>query len=229
MTQHGEAAQFDVAPPQDSSLISPPVSRLDNPTEQATVLRGQEAWHRLGGDHCWEDWRQVGAALVIGRNGAMREAGVNRPAGRRYNAVFAAWLVKYGFQNLDKGDRYRLFAVMDHLQEIEIWRATITPTERLRLNHPSSVFRKWKSANAISQNRLNPIKMCREENRALQQEILRLRQECERLAGDRWEPADRPEEIASAMVAKLGRNQAAAVAGAIFKAVESNVADEPLR
>jgi len=179
---------------------------LDNPTdrEQSTILHGQEAWRRLGRDHTWEDWRQVGAALLIGRSGAMREAAVNRPAGRRYNVVFAAWLKKCGFENLDKADRSRLLAVMDHLHEIETWRATLTPAQRLRLNHPSAVFRKWKSANAISQNR---------------------RRECERFDGDRWEPADPPEAIATAMIAKLTRSKAAAVASAILKALEGKVAE----
>ena len=209
MSQNGETEELDRAQPQDISLIAGPVNRLDNPTdrEQSTILHGQEAWHRLGRDHTWEDWKQVGAALVIGRSGAMREAGVNRPVGRRYNAAFAAWLEEFGFENLDKADRSRLFAVIDHLQQIETWRATLTPPERFRLNHPSAVFRKWKSANAISQNqnsRLSPIKKCRE---------------------DRWEPADRPEDIAAAMIAKLGSNKAAAVAGAILKALEGKVAE----
>ena len=230
MSQNGETEELDKVQPQDISLITGPVNRLDNPTdrEQSTILHGQEAWHRLGRDHSWEDWRHVGAALLIGRSGAMREAGVNRPVGRRYNVVFAAWLNKFGFENLDKADRSRLFAVMDHLHEIETWRATLTPTQRLRLNHPSAVFRKWKSANAISQNqnsRLSPIKKCREENSALKQEIFRLCRECERFAGDRWEPADRPEDIATAMVAKLNRNKAAAVAAAILKALEGKAAE----
>ena len=136
-----------------------------------------------------------------------REAGVNRPVGRRYNVVFAAWLKKFGFENLDKADRSRLFAVMDHLHEIETWRATLMPTQRLRLNHPSAVFRRWKSANAMSQNQnssLSPIKKSRE---------------------DRWDPADRPEDIATAIIAKLSRNKAAAVAGAILKALEGKVAE----
>jgi hypothetical protein len=215
--------------PQDISLITGPVNRLDNPTdrEQSTIVHGQQAWHRLDRDHTWENWRHVGAALLIGRSRAMREAGVNRPAGRRYNVVFAAWLNKFAFENLDKADRSRLFAVMGHLHEIETWRATLTATQRLRLNHPSAVFRKWKSANAISQNpnsRLSPIKKCREENRALKQEIFHLRRECERFGGDRCEPADRPEDIATAMVAKLGRNKAEALAGAILKALEGKVA-----
>jgi hypothetical protein len=206
VSQNGETEELDKAQPQDIFLITGPVNRLDNPTdrEQSAILYGQEAWHRLGRDHTWEDWKQVGAALLIGRSGAMHNAGVNRPVGRRYNAVFAAWLKKFGFENLDKADRSRLFVVMDHLDEIETWRATITPAQRLRLNHPSAVLRKWKSANAISQNR---------------------RRECERFAGDRWEPADRPEDIATALVAKLGRNKAAAVAGAILKALEGKVAE----
>jgi hypothetical protein len=200
---------------------------LDNPTDR-TILHGQQAWHRLGRDHSLENWRHVGAALLIGRSWAMREAGVNRPVGRRYNILFAAWLNKFGFENLDKADRSRLFAVMDHLPEIEAWRATLTPTERLRLNHPSAVLRKWKSANAISQNRnsrLSPLKKCREDTVALKQEIFRLRQECERLGGDCWQPADRPEDIATAMVAKLSTNKAAAVAAAILKALEGKVAE----
>jgi hypothetical protein len=196
--------------PQDISLITGPVNRLDNPTdhEQSTILQGQQAWHGLRHDHSCADWTQVGAAVVIGRSGAMREAAVNRPVGRRYNVLFAAWLKQFDFENLDKTDRSRLFAVMDHLEEIEAWRATLTPAERLHLIHPSTVLRKWKSANAISPNqnsRLSPIKQCRQENSALQQGILRLREDCEPVAGDRWQPADRPEDIATAMLAKLGR------------------------
>jgi hypothetical protein len=225
VSQNGQAAQFDDPQPQDISLISLPVSRLDNPTdqEQATVLHGQEAWDRLRHGQTWEDWKRVGAAHLIGRSRAMHEAGVNRPVGHRYNAAFAAWLKKFGFQDLDKGDRYRLFVVMDHLQEIETWRATLTPTERLRLNHPSAALRKWRSAIAISGNqncRLSPIEKCRQETSTLKQEIFRLRRECERFGGDLWDPADRPEDIATVMVAKLSKNKAAAVANAILKVLK---------
>jgi hypothetical protein len=230
MSQNGETEELDKAQPQDISLTPGSVKRLDNPTdrEQSTIVDGQEAWHRLGRDHSWENWTHVGAALLIGRSGAMRQAGVNRPVGRRYNVVFAAWLNKFGFENLDKADRSRLFSVMDHLHEIETWRATLTPKQRLRLNHPSAVFRNWKSAHASSPNQnsgLSPIKKCQKENSALKQEIFRLRQQCECFGGDRWQPADRPEDVATAIVAKLSRNKAAAVAGAILQALEGKVAE----
>jgi hypothetical protein len=225
MSENGETEELDNAQPQDISLTPGSVKRLDNPTdrEQSTIVDGQEAWHRLGRDHSWENWRHVGAALLIGRSGAMHNAGVNRPVGRRYNVLFAAWLKQFGFENLDKADRSRLFAAMDHLEEIDAWRASLTPTERLRLNHPSAVFRNWKSAHAIAPNqnsRLSPIKKFREENTALKQEILRLRRECERFGGDLWDPADRPEDIATVMVAKLSKNKAAAVGSAILKVLK---------
>jgi hypothetical protein len=224
VSQNGDA-QFDDIQPHDISSISLPASRWDNPTnqEQAAVQVGQEAWGRLRHDQTWEDWKHVGAAHLIGRSWAMHEAGVNRPVGHRYKAAFAAWLKKFGFENLDKTDRWRLFVVMDHLQEIEAWRATLTPTERLRLNHPSAVLRKWKSAKAVSPNqnrRLSPIEKCRRENGALKQENLRLRRECERFGGDLWDPADRAEDIATVMVAKLSKTKAAAVACAIRNALK---------
>jgi hypothetical protein len=52
-----------------------------------------------------------------------------------------------------------------------------------------------------------------------------LREDCEPVAGDRWQPADWPEDIATAMLAKLSRDNAAAVAGAILKALKEKIAD----
>lgn len=46
---------------------------------------------------------------------------------------------------MDKGDRSRLYQVMDNLPQIEEWRQTITLAERLKLNHPNAVLRKWKA------------------------------------------------------------------------------------
>jgi hypothetical protein len=93
------------------------VGRLDqsNLSADETVRRGQHAWVRVRGDHTWADWLQVGAALVTGRTEAMREARVNEPVGHNYNTAFGTWLQRYGFETIDKGDRARLFKVMDRL------------------------------------------------------------------------------------------------------------------
>src|SRR6516164_6904628 len=125
---------------------------LDNPTHPAespeiTAIRhGQEAWCRLRAGSTWADWVVVGTAHVFGRATAMRDGHINRPKGRSYNAAFSAWQKKFGFADLDKGDRSRLFDVMDHLNEINAWLQKLPQNERLRLNHPSSIWRRWKAA-----------------------------------------------------------------------------------
>jgi hypothetical protein len=94
----------------------------------------------------WNDWLKVGEALQVGREWAMNQAGTNQAVGKAYNMAFGEWLAKYKLGDMDKGDRSRLFTVMDNLPMIEQWRQTLTQTERFKLNHPNAVWRKWKAA-----------------------------------------------------------------------------------
>jgi hypothetical protein len=114
--------------------------------ERDRVCRqGTEAWRRLKKEKSWGDWLKVGEALQVGREWAMNQAGANRPWGKGYNTAFGEWLMKYKLDDMDKGDRSRLFDVMDNLPQIEEWRQTLAMTERLRLNHPNAVLRKCKA------------------------------------------------------------------------------------
>jgi hypothetical protein len=114
---------------------------LDSPTyvisDDKEIREGQEAWSRLKKHMSWSDWTSVGRAHLKGRQAAMREANTNEPTGRRYNQIFGEWLTRHGFDDIDKGDRSRLFEVMEHLDEIETWLATLPTSNRLRLNHAS--------------------------------------------------------------------------------------------
>jgi hypothetical protein len=114
--------------------------------QRQVCTAGSKAWVRLKKNKTWSDWLAVGAALQVGREWAMRSAGVNKPEGKGYNQCFGEWLTEYGLDDMDKGDRSRLFNVMDNLPAIEEYRKTLTTTERLKLNHPSTVWRKWKSS-----------------------------------------------------------------------------------
>jgi len=106
--------------------------------------QGQEAWKNLQNEQNYNDWIKVGEALQIGRTQAMAEAGVNTPSGKGYNIAFGKWLKKYQLDTMDSGDRTRLFDVMANKVPIEEWRAGLTLPERLKLNHPNSIWRKWK-------------------------------------------------------------------------------------
>lgn len=107
---------------------------------------GTEAWKRLKKTKDYNDWLKVGEALTVGREWAMNQAQTNKPEGKAYNMAFGEWMERYKLGDMDKGDRSRLFQVMEALPQIEEWRRTLTMTERLKLNHPNAVLRKWKAA-----------------------------------------------------------------------------------
>jgi hypothetical protein len=124
------------------------LTRGQQKDRETHIKQGQESWQRHihKGDATWNDWMAIGAALLIGRQDAMAAAETEQPIGSRYNFEFGSWLARHHFDNIDKGDRSRLIEVIDNLPAIEAWRATLTQTARLRLNHPSSILRKWKAA-----------------------------------------------------------------------------------
>jgi hypothetical protein len=113
------------------------------------VRQGRAAWARLKKDKSWQDWLAVGEALLVGRELAMREAGTNSPTGKGYAYAFSDWLAENKLDDMDPSDRAKLFKVMDELPGIEQWRSTLTRTERLKLNHPTTVWRNYQKATEI--------------------------------------------------------------------------------
>ena len=146
---------------------------------------------------------------MIGRHKAMIEAGVNQPIGRRYNEAFGAWQREFGFENLDKGDRARLFEVMGHLAKIEAWLATLTTSERLRLNHPTTVLRKWKGSTVVpdpnATPKPSPYAQLKDAHAQLIEENHRLQHRIEAADGDLWKTTDTAADIAGVMVAAVAR------------------------
>ena len=150
---------------------------LDSPTyvisDDKEIREGQEAWSRLKKHMSWSDWTSVGRAHLKGRQAAMREANTNEPTGRSYNQIFGEWLTRHGFDDIDKSDRSRLFEVMEHLDEIETWLATLPTSNRLRLNHPATVLRKWRAKTQTSTRSRKPSPKAAHRSAALQVQQLR--------------------------------------------------------
>ena len=191
------------AGPEVSEVEVLPDDRLDNPTEEEAIRLGIAAWDRLRGNSTFADWIVVGAAHRFGRTTAMHDARTNKPEGGGYNAAFAAWARKFGFADLDKGDRARLFNVMDNLKEIGAWLDKLPLKERLRLNHPSSIWRRWKAATAENKNseqKVSPQQMLKDELVRLQEDNDRMKREIERGGGDLWNCNDRPRDIARIVI-----------------------------
>jgi hypothetical protein len=183
------------------------LSRTTDP-DQTVIVLAKAAWHRLKKGSTFEDWKQVGAAHVIGRTAAMSEAHVNKPEGRNYNVAFGRWQQQCGFEDLDKAARSRLFEMMDHLAKIEAWRATLTVTQRLDLNHPTAIVRRWKAATVVPDPNAPPKvsrqQQVKDELIRLQEDNDRMRREIERGGGDLWTVDDTSKDIAHIMIKKLG-------------------------
>lgn len=110
---------------------------------------GQLAWGQLKKSKDWNLWLVVGEAMSTGRTMAMKGAGTNKPEGRGYNELFSQWLNRYKLNEIDKVTRSHLLLVMENKIEIEEYRATLTLTERMRLNHPSTMLRHWRKATQV--------------------------------------------------------------------------------
>ena len=106
---------------------------------------GREALDRLNTGRDWSDWLKVGAALAAGRTEAMEIANTNGPKGRKYNRAFGDLLKdeQLGTDRLDSATRNQLLQIEENKSAIEEWRETLHPTQRLKLNHPSAVWRNW--------------------------------------------------------------------------------------
>jgi hypothetical protein len=106
-----------------------------------------EAFERIRTGQHWRDWTLVAAGFEAGRARAMREAGTNEPAGRRYNERFGDWMTAQRWpREIDKATRNHLLWVADHLPQLEAWRETLPASIRDAWNYPTTVKRQYARA-----------------------------------------------------------------------------------
>jgi hypothetical protein len=178
-------------PPVTPEQISPP----SGGDEETIVRRGRDAWGRISNDSTCADWLAVGEALEVGRVESMRAAFTNMPTGSAYKRAMGDWLATNGFDKIDKVSRSHLSSCMDNRGAIEQWRATLTMSQRLKLNHPRSVLRKWKAAIAANPKdpKPGPRSKIEELEAALKEAHEKIRKQG---AGSLFEPQDTAANIA---------------------------------
>jgi hypothetical protein len=199
-------------------------------SSQRVVDAGRDAWRSLAKDETWEKWLAIGRAIEVGRREIMRLLHTNRPAGAQWSRTFGQWLDQTGFGEIDKGARSRLQSCLDNLPAIEQWRQNIGLSQRLQLNHPTVVWRRWQAATQRDdddQARAGKSGRpgLREENIRLQSELDAAHREIGRLQrvydeGNDFDWQDTPEEIAQAML-RLYPAKAKRVGAAILAASKS--------
>jgi hypothetical protein len=165
-----------------------------NDQSECIVRRGTAAWARIKKHRNWDDWMLVGEALLVGREFAMRDANTNRPIGKGYSRAFNQFLIDSKLNDMDQADRVKLLTVMEARLEIEQWRACLGKTERMRLNHPTAVFRRWRQTTKVptapKQNKksvVNEYHLVIAENERLKARIAELEEENAELREQRRE------------------------------------------
>jgi hypothetical protein len=140
------------------------VDQLSRAMEQA-YRRIKRAESRLYGD-----WMVVGEGLLAGRRWAQQVAGSAEPRGRAYNTAYSEWLNHYrGIRDLDDAARAVLLKIMEERPAIEQWRASLTEPQRRRLNHPTTVWRKFnaRARTPASRPRRNASRIAVEHEQAI--------------------------------------------------------------
>jgi hypothetical protein len=116
--------------------------------EARTIKAGVECWQEIGRTNSFTAWVKIGKALQIGRDHALKTTGANRPAGQIYCKAFSAWIDKHDFSGIEKSVRSAALDLVEHLAEIESWRATLSEKRRRQLKHPLSNVAAWRKATA---------------------------------------------------------------------------------
>jgi hypothetical protein len=117
----------------------------------AAVIAGAEAWAKVHKATTFEAWKAISLAVVIGRQHALRSAGINHPHGTRYSRAYIAWLNENGFASLPFGLRASCCKLADNMTTIEQWRASLTDAERQSQNNPQTVLKNWRRATRLAE------------------------------------------------------------------------------
>lgn len=130
----------------DPGRVTLPAKASDN----EIIATGMDAWEwcKANPDRTWKQWKRVGAALLVGRRGAQREAGTDDIQSHAYRSKFGPWLKKHGFDddNMDKTVRADLLNIMENLESVEKYLADLAklePLKRAKWTHPANIWDAW--------------------------------------------------------------------------------------
>jgi hypothetical protein len=111
---------------------------------QNEIMAGALAIRRIRQHEDYSNWVAVGRALLRLQEEAMRLSASNSPQGRGYTAIRAelgSWVPD--LDEIDKATKAHAVWLAKNLAAVEKWRETLVFNLRDRLNHPSSIKRRY--------------------------------------------------------------------------------------
>ncbi len=114
-----------------------------------TIEAGREAWDRIRKSgrqrQNYRDWQQLSDAIEVGEFMATQIAG--KAEGGAYARLMQAWLKLNGMDDIATSTRTYMRQVREHAAEIEAWRNSLLPEQKMKMNNPKTIlehFERWR-------------------------------------------------------------------------------------
>jgi len=224
--------------------MSEPIIMTDD--DRAKFDRGCEMLKHLQAGKGFDDhWVPVGEGLLAVRRTVMAALSLRRVRGSGsgfYNDAFGRICARTPYAEMKKVDRSNLLYCMENLPSILEMRANWTPSERAKVNHPTTMRNRLKEflnrapTDQAPRRNASPMALLKDRNEQLTRTTL---DQAERIASLERESGSgslfdlhqsSAEEIATAIVGELGtRRGGPSKAKAIAEAVLAKLAQRPSR
>ena len=88
------------------------------------------------------------AANVTWHRATCPEVRTSRPRDSAYQDEFRRWVreAKFDLDRINASTRSRLMTLFEHRADVEAWRATLTPAQRVARSGPEVVLRRWRES-----------------------------------------------------------------------------------
>jgi hypothetical protein len=118
-------------------------------TDDLLLDRAREALKHVKDDGFWQTWIDVGLGVRICRDRALEASNSKDMNSNRAKKAIAIELKKERLDTLDKSLRSDLLTIIDHQDEIEMWRRTLGVNQREKWTYPRTILKQWKTATGV--------------------------------------------------------------------------------
>jgi hypothetical protein len=118
--------------------------------QRAKLETGNDAYRVLKRGETIDRWYEAGVACRELQQAALGYAKTNQTTGRAYREAWNG-LAEHvpDLRDMDKGARSHAIWMVDNWEAVSTWLSTLSSNQRLDLNHPRSVHRKYDAARKL--------------------------------------------------------------------------------
>lgn len=186
-----------------------------------------------------EYWVPIGDGLLAVRRTVMAVLHLKNARGGYYNDAFGKMCAKTPYAEMHKVERSNLLYCMEHLADIVEMRAGWTPSERAKVNHPTSMAQRLREflhrapVDPPAKRNVSPMALLKDKNEQLMRSNL---DQAERIAalearegdGSLFDLArDDPADIARAIVGNVSQHKARAIHHQLGEAIAAAPKPKP--